>query len=181
LSGWLLDTNVVFEITRRNGDAPVLSWAAGRPEQQLYVSVLTLGEHDKAIHSPAHGLSPPPQDRGRSERVRGRFARRILSVSDPVVRRRGRISGEIPLATGRAPEVIDPARRDRDRARPGAGHTQPQARPDETAKAFRDGWFWSGDIAMQHPNGYVEIRDRARRRVANGRGCGFALEATMSG
>jgi acyl-CoA synthetase (AMP-forming)/AMP-acid ligase II len=97
------------------------------------------------------------------------------------VRRRGRISGEIPLATGRAPEVIDPARRDRDRARPGAGHTQRKARSYETAKAFRDGWFWSGDIAVQQPDGYVEIRDRARHRVANGRGCGSALGATMSG
>jgi predicted nucleic acid-binding protein len=158
-----------------------LSWAAGQPEHQLYLSVLTLGEYDKGIHNLPMGSALRLKTKADLRAFERRFARRVLSVSDPVVRRRGRISGEIPLATGRAPEVIDPARRDRDRARPGAGHTQPQARPDETAKAFRDGWFWSGDIAMQHPNGYVEIRDRARRRVANGRGCGFALEATMSG
>ncbi len=40
--------------------------------------------------------------------------------------------------------------------------------PDETARAFRDGWFWSGDIAVQHPDGYVEIRDRAKDIIISG-------------
>ncbi|MBT8412797.1 MAG: AMP-binding protein, partial [Boseongicola sp.] len=40
--------------------------------------------------------------------------------------------------------------------------------PEETAKAFRDGWFWSGDIAVQHPDGYVEIRDRAKDIIISG-------------
>ena len=31
--------------------------------------------------------------------------------------------------------------------------------PGETAKAFKDGWFWSGDLAVQHSDGYIEIRD----------------------
>ena len=40
--------------------------------------------------------------------------------------------------------------------------------PDETAKAFKDGWFWSGDIAVQHPDGYIEIRDRAKDIIISG-------------
>ena len=40
--------------------------------------------------------------------------------------------------------------------------------PQETAKAFKDGWFWSGDIAVQHPDGYVEIRDRAKDIIISG-------------
>ena len=40
--------------------------------------------------------------------------------------------------------------------------------PEETAKAFKDGWFWSGDIAVQHPDGYVEIRDRAKDIIISG-------------
>ncbi len=40
--------------------------------------------------------------------------------------------------------------------------------PEETAKAFRNGWFWSGDIAVQHPDGYVEIRDRAKDIIISG-------------
>ena len=41
-------------------------------------------------------------------------------------------------------------------------------RPEETAKSFKDGWFWSGDIAVQHPDGYVEIRDRAKDIIISG-------------
>ena len=40
--------------------------------------------------------------------------------------------------------------------------------PDQTAKAFKDGWFWSGDLAVQHPDGYVEIRDRAKDIIISG-------------
>ncbi|MQQ10337.1 AMP-binding protein [Epibacterium sp. SM1979] len=40
--------------------------------------------------------------------------------------------------------------------------------PEQTAKAFKDGWFWSGDLAVQHPDGYVEIRDRAKDIIISG-------------
>ena len=40
--------------------------------------------------------------------------------------------------------------------------------PEATAKAFRDGWCWSGDIAVQHPDGYIEIRDRAKDIIISG-------------
>ena len=29
--------------------------------------------------------------------------------------------------------------------------------PDATAMAFAGGWFHSGDVAVRHPDGYVEI------------------------
>ena len=34
--------------------------------------------------------------------------------------------------------------------------------PEATAKAFRDGWFHSGDVAVVHPDGALEIRDRMK-------------------
>ncbi len=40
--------------------------------------------------------------------------------------------------------------------------------PEDTADAFRDGWFWSGDIAVQHADGYIEIRDRAKDIIISG-------------
>ena len=34
---------------------------------------------------------------------------------------------------------------------------------DATAKAFQNGWFWSGDAAVVHPDGYMQIRDPPQR------------------
>jgi fatty-acyl-CoA synthase len=33
--------------------------------------------------------------------------------------------------------------------------------PEATARAFRGGWFHSGDLGVMHPDGYIELRDRA--------------------
>jgi fatty-acyl-CoA synthase len=34
--------------------------------------------------------------------------------------------------------------------------------PEATALDFRDGWFHTGDLAVVHPDGYIELRDRGR-------------------
>jgi len=34
--------------------------------------------------------------------------------------------------------------------------------PEATANAFRGGWFHSGDLAVMYPDGYIELRDRAK-------------------
>jgi len=40
--------------------------------------------------------------------------------------------------------------------------------PDATAHAFRDGWFHTGDAAVVHPDGYIEIRDRIKDIIISG-------------
>lgn len=40
--------------------------------------------------------------------------------------------------------------------------------PDATARAIRDGWFHSGDAAVVHPDGYIEIRDRWKDVIISG-------------
>jgi fatty-acyl-CoA synthase len=39
---------------------------------------------------------------------------------------------------------------------------------EATANAFRGGWFHSGDLGVMHPDGYVELRDRAKDVVVSG-------------
>jgi len=39
---------------------------------------------------------------------------------------------------------------------------------EETEDAFRGGWFHSGDIGVLHPDGYVELRDRAKDVIISG-------------
>jgi fatty-acyl-CoA synthase len=40
--------------------------------------------------------------------------------------------------------------------------------PEASAKALRGGWFRSGDAAVVHPDGYVEIRDRLKDVIISG-------------
>ena len=40
--------------------------------------------------------------------------------------------------------------------------------PGTTATAFAGGWFHSGDIAVMHPDGYIELRDRKKDIIISG-------------
>jgi fatty-acyl-CoA synthase len=40
--------------------------------------------------------------------------------------------------------------------------------PEATAKVMRDGWFHTGDVAVVHPSGYTEIRDRLKDVIISG-------------
>ena len=40
--------------------------------------------------------------------------------------------------------------------------------PEATAQAMRGGWFHTGDAAVVHPDGYVEIRDRIKDVIISG-------------
>jgi fatty-acyl-CoA synthase len=40
--------------------------------------------------------------------------------------------------------------------------------PEATAEAMRDGWFHTGDAAIVHSSGYVEIRDRIKDVIISG-------------
>ena len=40
--------------------------------------------------------------------------------------------------------------------------------PRATEEAFRGGWFHTGDLAVRHPDGYVEVKDRAKDIIISG-------------
>ena len=40
--------------------------------------------------------------------------------------------------------------------------------PEATAEAMRDGWFHTGDAAVVHDDGYIEIRDRLKDVIISG-------------
>jgi fatty-acyl-CoA synthase len=40
--------------------------------------------------------------------------------------------------------------------------------PAATAAAFEHGWFHTGDLAVLHPDGYVEIKDRSKDIIISG-------------
>ena len=40
--------------------------------------------------------------------------------------------------------------------------------PSATAAAFRGGWLHTGDLAVRHPDGYVEVKDRSKDIIISG-------------
>ena len=40
--------------------------------------------------------------------------------------------------------------------------------PVATREAFRGGWFHSGDLGVMHPDGYIELKDRAKDIIISG-------------
>ena len=40
--------------------------------------------------------------------------------------------------------------------------------PKATAEAFAGGWFHSGDLAVQYPDGYIQIKDRSKDIIISG-------------
>ena len=49
MSGYLLDTNVVSELTKLRPESKVVSWFQATSEELLYLSVFTIGEIRKGI------------------------------------------------------------------------------------------------------------------------------------
>jgi fatty-acyl-CoA synthase len=40
--------------------------------------------------------------------------------------------------------------------------------PEATDEAFAGGWFHTGDLAVMHPDGYMEVKDRAKDIIISG-------------
>jgi fatty-acyl-CoA synthase len=40
--------------------------------------------------------------------------------------------------------------------------------PVATEEAFRGGWFHTGDLAVWHPDGYIEVKDRSKDIIISG-------------
>ena len=105
--GWLVDTNVIASLIAPGGAPSVKAWARVVDERRLFLSVLTLAEYDKGIANLADDDPNVPRHIAAQDALEARFAGRILSLSDAVVRRWGTISGRVKQETGHPPPVID--------------------------------------------------------------------------
>ena len=94
MSGYLLDTNVVSELTKLQPDSRVVKWIHAADEELLHLSVLTIGEVRNGID-----LLPRSNKRSLLESWLAndlvlRFQGRILGVTLDIAERWGMISAQ---------------------------------------------------------------------------------------
>lgn len=100
---YLVDTNVLSELRRRQADARVVAWMQLRPRQSLYLSVLSLGEIRKGIE----GATDPAFRQALTDWLEADlpnyFVGRLLGIDAAVADRWGRLQA----SAGRTLPVID--------------------------------------------------------------------------
>jgi predicted nucleic acid-binding protein len=106
VTGFLLDTNVPSELTRPQSDPHVEDWLDAIDDEQLFLSVVSLGEMLK-------GLTVLPASKRRQElqqwiddTLRPWFDGRILPVTERIAERWGVLAGECQLR-GRGLSMAD--------------------------------------------------------------------------
>ncbi|MFZ3325645.1 MAG: PIN domain-containing protein [Methylocella sp.] len=105
--GWLVDTNVIASLIAPDGAPSVKAWARIVDERRLFLSILTLAEYDKGIANLSADDRNVQRYAAARDALEDRFVGRMLSLSDPIVRRWGAISGRVKRETGHPPPVID--------------------------------------------------------------------------
>ncbi len=106
MTGFLLDTNVPSELTRPKSEPQVEKWLDDADDEQLFLSVISLGEIFK-------GLTILPDSKRRhqlqqwiEETLRPWFNGRILPINESIAERWGILAGECQLE-GRPLKVAD--------------------------------------------------------------------------
>jgi predicted nucleic acid-binding protein len=100
---YLIDTNVLSELRRREPDAQVVAWMQARPRQSLYLSVLSLGEIREGIEGVAEPAFRQTLTDWLEVELRHYFVGRLLDIDEAVADRWGRVQA----ASGRSLPVID--------------------------------------------------------------------------
>lgn len=104
--GYLLDTNVVSELTKLQPEAKVVSWFHATSEELLYLSVLSIGEIRKGINLLPRSNKRVLLESWLANDLVLRFAGRILEVNLDITERWGLISAQAKIA-GAQLAVVD--------------------------------------------------------------------------
>lgn len=104
---YLIDTNVLSELRRKQPDSHVVAWFAERAAQSLFLSVLTLGEIRKGIERLDHAQADSARKQRLSDWLEQElptfFLGRLLNVDTGVADR----WGQLQAVVGRPLPAID--------------------------------------------------------------------------
>jgi predicted nucleic acid-binding protein len=82
---WLLDTNILSELRRLKPEPKVLTFIAGHPLDQLYISAVTLAELRFGIELLSEGRRRDELNDWLTQKIRPMFDKRVLSVTEDIM------------------------------------------------------------------------------------------------
>ena len=103
---WLLDTCVVSELVRPRPKASVITWVRERDEDELFLSVITIGELEKGIAKRPDSARRAILEQWVRRELADRFRDRLLAIDSRVAVRWGAMVGASE-ARGQPLPVID--------------------------------------------------------------------------
>ena len=103
---YILDTCTISEVVRPQPSSAVVEWVQRQQEEQLYLSVLTLGELRKGVARLADGRRRLRLENWLDCDLKLRFAGRWLQVDEDVAERWGLVTAQV-AARGAVLPTID--------------------------------------------------------------------------
>ncbi|PJK11697.1 VapC toxin family PIN domain ribonuclease [Lysobacteraceae bacterium NML120232] len=100
---YLIDTNVLSELRKREANANLVAWVQARPRESLYLSVLNLGEIRKGIEGVADAAFRQTLTDWLEVDLPKYFLGRVLGVDAQIADRWGRLQA----SAGRTLPVVD--------------------------------------------------------------------------
>jgi predicted nucleic acid-binding protein len=103
---YLLDTCVISELIKKDPNQQVVKWVSETPENNLFISVLTIGEIHKGIEKLPESKKIEKLHKWVNDDLKERFRNKILSLDLQTATTWGKIQAQSELA-GKALPAID--------------------------------------------------------------------------
>ncbi len=94
MTGFLVDTNVISEVLRPAPDSNVVEWCRTTDRDQLFLSVVSLGEIRKGLTLMPVGVRRNQLEKASTALIPEWFTGRILTVTQAIAERWGVLEGE---------------------------------------------------------------------------------------
>ena len=85
MTGWLLDTNVLFELRRPRAEPKVVTFVSRQPLDLLYVSTVTFAEIRFGIEAFSDASRRAALNEWLTHRLRPMFEQRILPITEDIM------------------------------------------------------------------------------------------------
>ncbi len=102
---YLLDTNIICEVTKPQPNAVTQAWLASQPDDSLFLSVITIGEIHRSILLLETGKKKHALLRWLDNEIKSAFADRILPINITVMEHWAQLQAASEKAGRRLPAM----------------------------------------------------------------------------